>query len=293
MASLKHDLEYLAARAGFGLVSLLSARQADLFAVAIGNLAYRILASRRRVAFDNIKRALGGSLGDGDIDVIVRKVFQNVSRSFIETARFGKLKQDGLRKIVVGAGEDYIRQAHERRKGGIILTAHFGNWEMLGAWVTTLGYDMDLVVGVQHNRKMHDLINGCRKEMGSGIIEVTTSSMRQMYKALKANHFLGFAADQHAPARNLELDFFGRKAAVASGPAQLAIRTGCAILPLLLVREQFDRHVVIAGEPIYAPEGGDEQENMVHITKRYLRFWETTISKYPDQWMWTHKRWKI
>lgn len=293
MASLKHNLEYFAARAGLGLVGLLSARQADRFAVSIGKVAYRILESRRRVAFDNVKHALGSGFSDAEIDVIVRKVFQNVSRSFIETARFGKLKQDGLRKIVVGAGEDYIRQAHERGKGGIILTAHFGNWEMLGAWVTSLGYDMDLVVGVQHNRKMHDLINDCRREMGSGIIEVSTSSMRQMYKALKANHFLGFAADQHAPARNLELDFFNRKAAVASGPAQLAIRTGCAILPLLLKRERFDRHVMIAGEPIYAPEGGDEQETMARITAKYLRFWEKVIREYPDQWMWTHKRWKI
>ncbi len=233
MASLKHNLEYIIARAGFEAVGVLSARAADKFAAFVGNVGYRLLKSRRQVAADNIRKALGDKLGEAEIDAIVRRVFQNVSRSFIETARFGKLKQEGLRKIVVGAGEDYLRQAHQHGKGGIILTAHFGNWEMLGAWVTSMGYDMDLVVGVQHNKKMHDLINKCRMEMGSGIIEVSTSSLREMYKALKANHFLGFAADQHAPARNLVLDFFGRKAAVASGPAQLAMRTGCVILPLL------------------------------------------------------------
>ncbi len=50
---------------------------------------------------------------------------------------------------------------------------------------------------------------------------------------------------------------------------------------------------MIAGDPIYPPQSGDEQENVVRITETYLRFWEKTISKYPDQWMWTHKRWKI
>ena len=294
MASLKHNFEYILTRTGFVFAGLLSASSADSFASGLGTLGYRILSSRRRVAADNLRRAFGDEISDNEIELIVRKVFQNVTRTFIETARFGKLKPEGACKIVIGgAGAEYLRQAHEYGKGALILTAHFGNWELLGAWVAAMGYHIDHLVGIQHNQKVHELWNDCRRSMGAGIIEVNRSTLRDVFKSLKANHFVGYAADQHAPAQNLVTEFFGRKAAVATGPARFAVKTGCMVLPMMLRRESYDRHTIIAREPILPPNSGDEEADVMSIVETYLKFWEDIIRKYPDQWMWTHKRWKI
>ncbi|UCE24289.1 MAG: lysophospholipid acyltransferase family protein [Candidatus Zixiibacteriota bacterium] len=293
MASLKHNLEYILTRSAFAFAGLLTPRAADRFAAALGNLGYRLLTSRRRVAEDNLRRAEGINLSEAEIGPIVRKVFQNVTRTFIETARFGKLKPEGVRRIVFGEGEKYLRQALEYGKGALLLTAHFGNWELLGAWAAASGYKIDHLVGIQHNEKVHDLWNDCRRSMGAGIIEVSRSTLREVFEALKANHVIGYAADQHAPAQNLILDFFGRKAAVASGPARFAVKTGCAVLPMMLRRERFDRHVLIAAEPVFPPNTGNEKEDVLTVAKSYLKFWEDVIRQYPDQWMWTHRRWKV
>ncbi len=293
MANLKHIGEYLLAKAGYAVAKRLSDRTADRFAVALGDLGFRWMSSRRAVATNNLRQALGQDLSDDQINSIAKSVFENVSRTLIEVARFNRIGREGVRRIVTGDGEQYLRQARDYGKGALLLTAHFGNWELLGAWASAVGYDIDHLVGVQHNPRMHALINHWRKQMGAGVIEVNQSSMRRVFQSLKANRLIGYAADQHAPAQNLALDFFGRKASVAAGPARFAVRTGCLVLPMMLRRESYDRHVLIAREPIFPPATGNEDEDVLNITKTYLRFWEDIIRQYPDQWLWTHKRWKI
>jgi KDO2-lipid IV(A) lauroyltransferase len=88
------------------------------------------------------------------------------------------------------------------------------------------------------------------------------------------------------------MDFFGRPASIARGPALFAIRCGCPVIPLLLRRERHDRHVLIAGELIYPPKSGDEEADVRSMTARYVKFIEENIRRYPDQWLWTHNRWK-
>jgi len=290
---LKHNIEYLATVAGISVACSLSARMADRLASALGSAAFRLVKSRRRVAEDNLRQALGDGLTSADMNRIVQGAFVSLSRTLIETVRFSRLKPEGARRIVVGPGQEYLRQAHEHGKGGLILTAHFGNWELLGGWISAVGYPIDHLVGIQHNPKVHELFNDCRRAMGAGIIEVSRSTLRDVFTALKANRFIGYAADQHAPAQNLVMDFFGRKAAVATGPARFAVKTGCVILPMMLRRERYDRHVLIAREPIFPPNSGNEEEDVLTIIKTYLKFWENVIREYPEQWLWTHRRWKI
>jgi KDO2-lipid IV(A) lauroyltransferase len=80
---------------------------------------------------------------------------------------------------------------------------------------------------------------------------------------------------------------------MAKGPALFAVRCGSPILPFLLRRERYDRHVIMAGDPIYPPESGDLEADILAMTEAYTRFFEDGIREYPDQWMWTHRRWKV
>jgi KDO2-lipid IV(A) lauroyltransferase len=274
------------------MARLLSARMADSLGRCLGNVARALLTSRRRVADDNLRHAFGDEYSDEQRAVVVKEVFQNIGRTSVEVARYGKLTPAGLREIVVGDGADILKRVHDEGKGGLITTAHFGNWEYVGSWVAAMGYPMDLLVLTQHNEMFDRLLNQNRKAMGVGIVSVG-SGVKSIYKALKDNRFVGIAADQHDPSGNLIIDFLGRPAAAARGPAIFSLRTGAPVLPFMLRRESYDRHVMMAGEPIYPPAGGDEEENVRAMVERYHRFFEDTARLYPGQWLWTHRRWKV
>ena len=288
---MSHNLEYAATLIGVRLAQTMSPRAADAFGAGLGSFVHIVAGSRRRIALDNLQQAMGDTLSSDQINAIVKDVFRNIGRALIEFSRFRKTGRRGVLDIIVGDGEDHIREALEKGRGGIITTAHFGCWEMLGAWFGCLGYPMDFLVGTQHNAKVDDLFNGFRRAMGVGIIPLKTS-IRGIYKALRANHLVGLVADQHT-GNGLPIDFFGRKAAAAKGPATFAVKIGSPVLPFLMRREQYDRHVVIAGEPLYPRTGCDPEQEIERITIECNRFFEKGIRKYPEQWMWTHRRWKL
>ncbi|MEW5994702.1 MAG: hypothetical protein AB1744_09925 [Candidatus Zixiibacteriota bacterium] len=292
MARLSHTIEYVGALAGTKLANLLSARAADRFGAALGSLAYRLWVSRRRVARDNLKQAFGASLTDEQISAISRNVFKNAGRTVVEFARFQRIGREGAKRIIVSDCLDLLQRIHSEGKGAVMLTAHFGNWELLGSWLAAMGFPVDFLVGEQHNKLVDDLLNGFRREMGVGIIPLRTS-IRGIFKSLKANRFTGVVADQHAPSGYVVVEFFGRPAAAPKGPAAFAVKAGSPLVPFLMRRERYDRHVVMPGEPIYPPNSGNEDEDIEVMTKAYTEFFEDGIRQYPDQWLWTHRRWKL
>ena len=292
MASIGRNLEYAAALTGVKLAGLLSPQMADHLGGGLGNIAHLVLTSRKRIALYNLERALGAELTLAQRRRIVKEVFHNIGRSMVEFSRFNKLSLEDVRRLVIGPGEETLARVQGEGKGGMVVTAHFGNWELLGAWVAACGYPMDFLIGTQHNEKVDRLLVGFRESMGVGIIRLSTSS-RQVFKALKANHMTGLVSDQHSASGGIVLDFMGRPASTPKGPALFSVRTGAPLLPFLLRRERYDRHILIPGEPIYPPNSGDEEVDIANMTRAYTKFFEQNIRKYPDQWMWTHRRWKV
>jgi len=288
---LSHNLEYAVALAGVKLAQLMSPRLAHAFGTGLGNLAHAVLTSRRRIAYDNLKQAFGDSKTDDEINKIIKGVFQNIGQTLVEFSRFSKIGVEGVRKIVVG-DTAVLEKVYSEGKGGIMLTAHFGNWELMGSWTIVCGYPTDSLIGRQHNEKIDNMLISFRQAMGVNIVSLAKSP-RLVFKGLKANHFAGIVSDQHNPSEGVVVDFFGRPAATPKGPALFAIRCDCPIMPFLLKRERYDRHLVISGEPIYPPNSGDEEADIRTMTVAYTKFFENQIRKYPDQWLWTHRRWKV
>lgn len=291
MAKLSHNLEYLLVRVGSLLTNLMSARTTDRTAVAVGRFGYRAFSSRRRIATDNLTRALGQEYSSDEIDAISKRVFENTCRTLLEVSRSDKLSKKYLGRVVSGDSVEHVRKACKNGRGGIILTAHFGNWELLGAWLVAQGLGVDFVVGTQHNEKVNSILIEQRRRLGAGIIALPKNT-RQIFKSIRAGRLPAMLADQHAP-NGMILDFFGRPAATAKGVALFAVRANCPVFPFLMRRERFDRHIVMAGEPIYPPQTGDEEADIHSMTILHTQFVEGAIRQYPDQWLWTHRRWKV
>ena len=292
MATLSHYLEYLTARTGMLVAGTLSPRAADRLGVRLGHAAYWALAARRKIAFDNIKHALGSSLSDRDIDSLVRDVFANIGRTVIELARYRRTGKQGILALADPAPLGILREALREGRGVVLATAHFGNWEILAAYLAQNGIPTDALALTQSNPKINELVINLRRRMGINILEVPANA-RQVLRSLKENRLVLMAADQHASAGTLVMDFFGRPAAIARGPALFAFRSGCSIIPMLMRRERFDRHVIITGSPITASQSGNEEADVRAMTASYLSFLERNIRQWPDQWLWTHNRWKL
>ena len=291
MAKLSHYIEYSLVMFGAFIVQSMSASGADRFGAFLGRNAQRLLRSRNRIALENLQNAFP-ELSVTEREKIAVEAFENLGRAAVEVARFGVTSRKRITEIVVNEGREAIDNALSAGKGGIFVTAHFGCWEMTGAWLGASGYPTDLLVLSQHNGLFDRTLDGFRKKMGVGTL-VTGEDTRRMFRALKENRLIGIAADQHDPSQNLIIDFFGRPAAAARGPALFSIRTGAPILPFMLRRIRHDRHEFISAPPIYPSSGLDENENVRLMVEKYHRFYEKVIRQYPGQWMWTHRRWKV
>lgn len=290
---ISHRLEYIVFWSLTRFVQLLSGRMADRVAVFLGQLSYKILTSRRRVALDNLKRAFGDKESDTEYKAIIKDVFINISRTTIEFARqpvFSKKKI--LEMIPESSGREHIDSALERGKGLMFVEAHIGNWELLGIWVSALGYPVDYLIGQQHNRYVDNLFRGFRSTMGATLIPVGVAA-RHVLKSLRANRMIAVASDQHSASGGVIVDFFNRPASTPKGPAAFSIKTGCPIILGALIRERYDRHRAIISPPIYPPDSGDNEKDAIWITQQYTSLLEKLVRQYPEQWMWTHRRWKL
>jgi len=290
LARLKNNFEYIAARVIASIAKRLSPPAADRFGAALGRITYHLAGSRRQIAKDNIRNTIGKTFSKKEIETLSKKVFQNIGRTLIETSRFEVLKRDGALRITQG-DSSLLKKIYDGGKGGIILAAHFGNWELTACWPGIMGLPAHLLVGTQHNLLVDEMLNNFRRQMGVGIIPLDRQT-RSAFKVLKAGELVVLAADQHAPS-GIRINFLGRDALHARGPALFSIRTGAPICPFLIRRESYNRHIIICGNPIYPSNSGDEENDIRTMTEAYVRFYEEQIRQYPDQWMWTHRRWKL
>jgi KDO2-lipid IV(A) lauroyltransferase len=290
---ISHGLEYIAFWSLTKLVQIMPARLADMIAIALGRLAYAILKSRCKTAMDNLKRAFGDQKSDTEYEAIVKNVFIGISRTTIEFARqpvFGK--KNILEMVPESSGLEHIDSALKNGKGLIFVEAHVGNWELLGIWISALGYPADYLIGQQHNRYVDNLFRGFRSTMGAKLIPVGVAA-RHVLKSLRANRIVAVASDQHSASGGVVVDFFGRLASTPVGPAAFSIKTGSPIVLGTLIRKGLNRHRAIISPLIYPPNSGDNEKDTVWITQQYTSLLEEIIRQYPDQWMWTHRRWKI
>jgi len=291
MASVKHRAEYALVRLLTGMAQRRSPEAADRLGVRLGRLAHRLVRSRRTIAHDNLQKAFGDSLSETDIHDIIRRVFENIGRTLIELARFPLLTPDRANQIVVPTPLEPLRE-QLARGGGVLVVPHFGNWELLGVWSRVQELPVEVLVTTQHNLLVDAHLTKLRQSAGVKIIRAG-SSVRQLFKALKGGKLVALASDQHATSGGLIVDFFGRPAAAPEGPALLALRANVPIFPFCMRRERFDRHVIMAGDPIVPPRAGDEATAIRAMTRHYMAFFEQWIRAYPDQWLWTHRRWKL
>ena len=294
-------------RLGFNLVRLLSWPLAWLppalglaFGAFMGRLAFRLSARRRRIAIANIEmiKKNGALPPDLEAETTARESFANFGRAAWETIVFFHRGLDVLLPwCQVEEGREYLREAlDESRKIGravMMVTGHMGNWELMCQYLArNFGYKMHVIGRDSGNPTVDGLIRKLRTAEGNAYIPKTGGAMA-MVSALKSGGVLGTLIDQAviADSSGLSLPFLGREATTNVGPVRLAHRTGAPIVMVLFRREGRRNFVKIC--PALPPRPDMSRDEAVLADARQLNDWLSEhIQRYPDQWMWGHRRWK-
>ena len=258
----------------------------------LGDLLYFALKKRRRIALENLQIAFGDEMPTDERAQICRKSFQQIGKTAIEFLRFPKLTFENIWDEVTVEGKEHLIDALNQGKGAIVFLPHFGNWELLALVYGALIPNRAKAIAFPlKNRHLNVLVSQYRERLSLKLI-TRRQAVRETLRALKGGYAIGFFADQNAGREGVFVDFFGKPASAVRGPATLALKTGAPLLLSMDIRQPDDRHHVIITPAIDLEISGDLEQDVQINTARILKILETYIRQYPDQWLWTHNRWK-
>ena len=259
---------------------------------AVGALAHLVLPRLRRHAETNLQLALP-ALDATARARIRRSVFRNLGRLLGEVSQFPKLNRANIERVVVYEGLQNYLDAVAQGRGVILLTGHIGAWELSVYAHSVYGYPMSFLKRNVDNPLVEVMAESRRARYGNRGID-KRGSVREVMKTLKSGGVVGILADLNASREEgVFCDFFGVPACTTAGVATLALRTGAVVLPGYLLWDEAARiHRLHFDAPIETINTGNQKEDVVANTARYTQALEAVIRRYPEQWLWIHRRWR-
>jgi KDO2-lipid IV(A) lauroyltransferase len=257
----------------------------------LGLVAFHVMGRRRRIAIENITRALGPEIEGVSARELARRSFAQIGRSFLEFLALPRLGPKGILDRVEFIGFEPVLEWVRQGTGAVVLTAHYGNWELLGAAMRAAGAPMRYLLPPQSNEGSDAYFDRIRSQLGIDPVKIGFG-MRGALKALRSGAFLAMLPDQDARRVGIHVPFFGRPASTHTGPARLAYRARCPIAIGLIEREpgaRFRSRVVATLMPDTASEESLEVDRLTRAINDTI---EAGVRLRPDHWYWLHRRWK-
>lgn len=258
---------------------------------AIGSLSFYILKKEREKALLNLDIAFMDSKSAIEKRNIAKKVFENLGKNFIEVVSIPKLDKGNINKYVHCGNIGILKRFLDENKGAIILSAHFGNWELLAHYIALQGLPITVIARRVRMDGLEAFLRGIRKKNNVNVI-YRDASAKEIIDLLRKKKFVGIMPDQDMDSvSGVFVDFFGKSAWTPSGAAVLSLLTGTSVVPCFIARKAYG-HEFLIGEPIEPVRTGDRKKDIVENTQRYTKVIEDYIRKFPEQWVWFHDRWK-
>jgi KDO2-lipid IV(A) lauroyltransferase len=286
------NLEYAAVCALMSLLRVLPRALASNMALVVGWIAYRANRKLRQAGERNLQLAFS-DMSRRERRRILLGSFVSAGRMAVEFSRFATTTPETLRQTVDIEGLENLDAARAGKHGVILVTAHLGAWELAAFALSAFGYPFSFLVRRIENPKVERLVEKMRTRFGNHTIDKASAAQR-MLKILRADDTLGLLVDINVPrSSGIFVNFFDRPASTTFIAAKLALRTGAAVLPALMPWEpRRGRFVLYIGTPLNIERTGDEKEDVRRLTALYTQTIESYVRRYPDQWLWIHKRWR-
>lgn len=262
---------------------------------AFGRQYARRGGPRTDVARTNLEIAFPG-WSASQREEVLEASFANLGRCIAEVAQLHGPGRETLVRRVRVEGDEHYRAARARSKSGgvLILSAHFGSWELLGAAMIHLGYPLSVVHHALENPRLDAMATGWRRAAGLETLEIGRAGL-QIFRALAQGRLVAVLLDQNAGRdEGVFAPFFSRLASTRAGPARIAMAREIPVVPAFFFREEDGVGHVARAYPALEiePEGDDPEAALQRNVARMNRAIEVAIEQAPDHWLWVHKRWK-
>ena len=214
-------------------------------------------------------------------------------RQLAEVALFPKYTRENVNKVVVYDGFENFERAFARGKGVLFLTAHLGAWELSAFMHSLHGHPLHVVMRPLDNPYLDRLTRRYRTMHGNSMVD-KDDFVRGLLSAMKAGETVGILMDTNmTPPQGVFVDFFGIPACTASGLARIALRTDAAVVPGFTIWDSALRKYRLRFDPpVILVRTGNDDADAVANTARFTKIVEDYVRRYPDQWLWVHRRWK-
>ncbi|MGA9566471.1 MAG: lysophospholipid acyltransferase family protein [Candidatus Korobacteraceae bacterium] len=287
-----YRLQYLLLAVLVRLVGTLPRPVARAVGTTIGRLAYLLHPRLRRVGMRNLEMAFP-TKSVAERRKILRGVYLSLGRLLAEFCLFPSYTLANASRVAVYQGFENFEAAEKRGKGVLFLTGHFGGWEIGSFFHSLQGHPMRIVVRPLDNPYVDDLVTRYRTLHGNSVIG-KQGFARGLLAAMEGNETVGILMDTNmTPPQGVFVDFFGIPACTAVGIARVALHTDAAVVPAFTIWDPVLRkYRVEFGPALELVRTGDGEADAVANTALFNRIFEDYVRKYPDQWLWVHRRWK-
>jgi KDO2-lipid IV(A) lauroyltransferase len=260
-----------------------------------GGLAFAVywcFGRLRRVGVRNLELAFP-EMSSQQRETVLRGVYIHLGWQLVEFCRMDRYTQENTRDWMRTEGLDHYLAAQARGKGVLVVTGHLGAWELSSFYHSLMGHPMGMVIRRLDNRRLDRFVNAIRCLHGNQVIHKDDFG-RGLLLAMRAGQTVGILMDTNmTPPQGAFVEFFGRQACTGTGLAHIARKTGAAVLPGFMLWEPSERKYVLHfGPQIEIPHTADAQADILAGTQLCTAAIESWIRRYPDQWLWIHRRWK-
>lgn len=287
-------MEYALILSCSSAVHFLSAKSVFRLGQIMGDFFYGISRKRKRIAMTNLEIAFGEGMTVSEKKLIVQESFRQQAISFLQCLWLRHRPRERLPELIDGEPEglNILKDCLERKKGIFFLTAHYGNWEVMGHFHGSLNIaPLSSIARKLDNPFLEKDSRAFRTLFGNSILHKDESPLK-MVRVLKSNGCVIVMMDQNMARDGLFVDFFGKKASTTRSIPLLSFLTGAAIVPLFSFPNGNGRYKIRYGPEIKFKITGNKKKDVWNLTQECEKFIESVIRDNPEPWMWGHRRWK-
>ncbi|MGZ4825474.1 MAG: lysophospholipid acyltransferase family protein [Terriglobales bacterium] len=289
---MRHRIEYALVWPVVKLLGILPRPMARAVAILLAGAVYRLHGRLRRVGLRNLE-IVYPEMPAAQRRKIVRSVFVSLGRQLAEFCRFPSYTRENVSQVAVYEGFENFDEARRRGKGVLFLTAHLGGWE-IGSFVHSIhGHTLRIVVRALDNPYLDRMVERYRTLHGNSTFDKQDFA-RGLISAMRNGETVGLLMDQNmTPPAGVFVNFLGIPACTASGIARVALRTDASVVPAFTIWDDTRRKYRITFAPrVVLERTGDDERDVIQATQRFTSVIEEYVRKYPEQWLWVHRRWK-
>ncbi len=288
---IRDDMLYALVILFINILRILPRRPALFLMSGIGRIAFRFSRGPRERAIKHLSMVYGRDKNATDIVKMARRVFIHFAMAAGDMLRMPNIISTGINNLVKTVGKEHLDQAFNSGKGLILLTCHFGNWEVLGAWLAQNNYPMKVVGTTLFDPRLDKILIEIRNN--AGYTNITRGKgTREILRTIKKGMSVGMLIDQDTKSQATFVNFFGKPAHTPTGPAVLARRLKVPIIPIFMYMKEDFSYQLECLPPLDLVRTDDEDSDITINTQKCSDAYEAMIRRFPEQWVWMHKRWK-